>query len=419
MEQKKPPFFRITSDDHGGAAVVAALCTIIVSLAVSGIRGVVAARQRVGFRGDDGTFYVACFLGVSCSICVYRAVLVGLGRRMNSVSVEDLSAFYKLVYAAQLLGILSMSFSKVSVVMLLKRIAQSASSRFNFCLVIVIIWGTFSTFAIAFQCQLPKPWVFIPSQCSTQGYLQYVVIALNITTDVILGTAILPTIWRLNVSRNTRVTVMILFGLRLIVSLLAIGELVAVARIIKNTDQTRGNLPRLIWLMLVTHASVITATIPRTHSFWASLQTGKASTAITDQEYELSNSPFTSKASGSRQKISKFITSSLTSRSRHDATPYRSKNRSVRLDEEEIDPRTSQEPLRLVPPKSNGDLSTRIYSGAARNGVMGGVADDHTSQTSLQNATSRAEFGVWRESEIAIEVEYIDEQCRPSETIRR
>jgi hypothetical protein len=59
MDDRQPPFFRLTDDDHGGAGVVAALCTIIISLAVSGIRGVVAARQRVGFRGDDATFYLA------------------------------------------------------------------------------------------------------------------------------------------------------------------------------------------------------------------------------------------------------------------------------------------------------------------------------------------------------------------------
>jgi hypothetical protein len=46
-------------NDRGGAGVVVALCTIIITLAVSGIRGVVAARQRVGFRGDDATFYLA------------------------------------------------------------------------------------------------------------------------------------------------------------------------------------------------------------------------------------------------------------------------------------------------------------------------------------------------------------------------
>lgn len=59
MDEKLPPFFRLTSEDHGGVAVVAALCTIIISLSVSGIRSIVASRQRVEFQRDDAFFYVA------------------------------------------------------------------------------------------------------------------------------------------------------------------------------------------------------------------------------------------------------------------------------------------------------------------------------------------------------------------------
>jgi hypothetical protein len=71
MGDKRPPFFRLTDDDHGGAGVVIALCTIIISLAVSGIRSVVAARQGVGFQGDDGTFYLA---SVSILSCIQRQI---------------------------------------------------------------------------------------------------------------------------------------------------------------------------------------------------------------------------------------------------------------------------------------------------------------------------------------------------------
>lgn len=59
MDEKLPPLFRLTSEDHGGVGVVAALCTIIISLAVSGIRSIVASKQRVEFQRDDAFFYVA------------------------------------------------------------------------------------------------------------------------------------------------------------------------------------------------------------------------------------------------------------------------------------------------------------------------------------------------------------------------
>jgi hypothetical protein len=65
MDEKYPPYFQISDIDHGGAAVVAALCTIIISSIVSVIRYLVAARQRVEFAPDDVTFYLA---GVSASL---------------------------------------------------------------------------------------------------------------------------------------------------------------------------------------------------------------------------------------------------------------------------------------------------------------------------------------------------------------
>jgi len=119
------------------------------------------------------------------------------------------------MYTAQILSILSMTSAKVSVVMLFKRIATNANRSFKLGLLMCAMWGVFSFFAVIFQCQLPKPWVFVPSQCSTHGYLQIPVTGLNMLTDAILAMGILPTIWKLKMSQDTRVTVMALFGIRL------------------------------------------------------------------------------------------------------------------------------------------------------------------------------------------------------------
>lgn len=53
------------------------------------------------------------------------------------------------------------------------------------------------------------------------------------------------------------------------------------------------------------------------------------------------------------------------------------------------------------------NLSTTVYSeGIGSEAVMGGKDDDDTSQSSLrQNST--ADFGVWREREVVMEVEYV------------
>jgi hypothetical protein len=59
MSERLPPFFRLTDIDHGGVAVVASLCMIVISLSIASIRFIVAARQNVKFQYDDASFYLA------------------------------------------------------------------------------------------------------------------------------------------------------------------------------------------------------------------------------------------------------------------------------------------------------------------------------------------------------------------------
>jgi hypothetical protein len=63
-------------------------------------------------------------------------------------------------------------------------------------------------------------------------------------------------------------------------------------------------------------------------------------------------------------------------------------------------------------------LSTRVYSeGVESEEVMGGMEDDDTSQSSLR-PSSTADFGVWREREVVMEVEYLGNSRRVRELNR-
>lgn len=120
------------------------------------------------------------------------------------------------MYAGELLAIAAMASAKTSVVLLSDRVAPQETRSYNIMLGLVAFWSTFSIFGIAFQCGLPEPWVYIPDDCPTKGYLYYPVIILNILTDAVLAVWILPTLWKLLMDTGKRVTVMVLFGLRLV-----------------------------------------------------------------------------------------------------------------------------------------------------------------------------------------------------------
>ena len=165
------------------------------------------------------------------SIFAHVSANGGLGKRMAAVDERGLDKFYKvrlnqlafiqrltveqMMYIAELTGIVAMFFAKTSIVLLSHRVAPREPRPYFFMLGLIALWAVFSIFGIAFQCGLPHPWVYVPSQCSTRGNLLYPIIIFNIITDALLATWILPTLSRLLMDTGKRMTVIILFGARL------------------------------------------------------------------------------------------------------------------------------------------------------------------------------------------------------------
>ena len=119
------------------------------------------------------------------------------------------------MFTGQYLGIVAMACAKTSTVLFSHGIVPHESRRYYAMLSIIGTWVLFSILAVSFQCQLPRPWVFVPSKCSTHGDLQYPIIIGNLLTDALLAIWILPTIWKLLMDLGKRVIVMVLFGARL------------------------------------------------------------------------------------------------------------------------------------------------------------------------------------------------------------
>lgn len=151
------------------------------------------------------------------------------------------------MYVAELLGIAAQASAKVSVVLLSDRVAPRESRSYFFMLGLVAMWTVFAFFATAFQCPLPEPWVFNPSACPTHGNLYYPIIIFNIVTDALLAAWILPTLWSLLLETNKRLTVVVLFGSRIIVCGCSAAQLQSVSTHIRSEDVTYSSFGRVLW----------------------------------------------------------------------------------------------------------------------------------------------------------------------------
>ena len=108
-----------------------------------------------------------------------------------------------------------MASAKASVVLLSERVVPGTPRQRYSILGIICLWMVFSIIATAFQCLPPRPWVYVPSACSTRGGLVYTTIVGNILTDVLVATYILPALWKLLMTMEKRIKVILLFGSRL------------------------------------------------------------------------------------------------------------------------------------------------------------------------------------------------------------
>ena len=180
--------------------------------------------------------------------------------------------------------------AKISTAMLhwrIERNGHTLSTRLKISVAIALIWGLVSVFLIAFQCSPPAPWTHFGSSCTTSGPTQYTVIALNMASDVWLALAPLPTLSQLQTTWDRKRRVMCLLGMRLLVPCLCIGQVIAVSRTISSTDKTWARSIQVVWEIIVTFFSVICSVVPRTQSFWAGLQSGRAHVEDRD-DFELS-----------------------------------------------------------------------------------------------------------------------------------
>jgi len=103
----------------------------------------------------------------------------------------------------------------------------------------VAVYTLLSLFLIAFQCQLPQPWILSPKNCSTHGNVYYPITIFNILSDTVLAFWIFPLIQGVQMKAHTKSIVFWLFGSRLLVCVVDIGRMVVIHKALQLEDQTR------------------------------------------------------------------------------------------------------------------------------------------------------------------------------------
>ena len=199
----------------------------------------------------------------------------GFGKPSAEISSIQKSTILKAQYAAMLLYIPSLFFSKLPTLVLLNVISPLA--RFRKLLIaaalLVLAWAVSSEFASAFQCRPSHTWDFVGGHCINRIAFYTYFEVMNGFTDVLLVLLPIVLLGRVNTSLRRRMHVLSVFCVRLI-TLGAVIAKIVLSRSEANDDPFSGTWPVAICTQLIQFLSLMSACILYLRPFLEALTSG-------------------------------------------------------------------------------------------------------------------------------------------------
>ncbi|KAK5713946.1 hypothetical protein LTR15_010852 [Elasticomyces elasticus] len=244
----------------------------------------------------DWAMLVGLALAVAQAGILTLAVDRGLGRRIDDLRPEQLEEASKAFYAANILTIIVLAAAKMSVTLLIVSI-QPIGPVLLSCyayLAVVGVWCVAGVFALAFQCNLPKPWTLGSDSmeiCVDQFAIQLGLGVVSLVTDLAVILLAFLMIQGVQTNFQRKLAVVTLFGTRIATIPLTILTLVTYHPyyIARPQDRTWHAVAPVIWTQITLNMSIITACIPSIKRFFMDVQSGLMAVTISEQ-YEMTHS---------------------------------------------------------------------------------------------------------------------------------
>ncbi|KAE8138693.1 hypothetical protein BDV38DRAFT_281990 [Aspergillus pseudotamarii] len=284
MADQKDPFQVLSSVNRGASITLTSVSLLIVAIIFVAAKFGSAIYFKQRRTAVNTPIWVALILAIIQVVLLQKAVDHGLGKHRNGLGDGDIQAWSKFAYAAHILRIVVMSLSKMSTILLIWRLTPSKSLR-RICAGtagVVMGWSIFAVLGIAFQCEMPGPWLYSPERCAGEGAIFYPIAVLNILTEVII--VVLPFIMMLNVQMawHKRVKILCSFSARLSIVGLGIADLALVPSFSHSTDDSWDIVNWEIIAQTMMLTTVIIACVPTLYHIFAGLHSGLTTTQISD-----------------------------------------------------------------------------------------------------------------------------------------
>ncbi|KAM5458012.1 hypothetical protein McanCB49686_002439 [Microsporum canis] len=192
----------------------------------------------------------------------------GYGRPSSEVSKSDLQTALELYFALQMLYRVTINMTKLSILLLYRKIFDTERFRFKLIcdiLFIYIILYTIATFLVTiFQCDpIPKAWSrAIPGSCINLTAFWYANAALHTLTDVMILILPMPVIKGLKLPQRQKLALIVVFALGVFVCGTSITRMLTLNTSSKASDVNEETALSTLWTTIEANTAIICACLP-------------------------------------------------------------------------------------------------------------------------------------------------------------
>ncbi|OAA47134.1 hypothetical protein NOR_02770 [Metarhizium rileyi] len=225
---------------------------------------------------DDWLAVAATIVAVAQYISSVVQAGNGLGRHIDTLSVQQIATILKGEYATDLLYIASLGLAKVSTAVTVTNLAARTHRSIIYgTAAVVITWAVTGFIVVLFQCQIPAPWDFISRSCIARPvFWKYFCVA-NIVTDLVLIGIVVYNIRGIQTDGSKKALVIGVFGSRILVTPTLFFQITYSDKSLTTADPTFDMWEWSIILAVVQCLSILTICIPNLKPFLDSLQSGQ------------------------------------------------------------------------------------------------------------------------------------------------
>ncbi|KAI9880638.1 MAG: hypothetical protein M1830_001642 [Pleopsidium flavum] len=152
-----------TPDNYGPVVGASAWCLLTLTVLAVLVRMATKLSISRSVGPDDALILVGLLASVGQTAATILQVDNGLGQPLASLDSAKILRFQQSGYAAELLFVVNLFFTKASIILLLRNLTPNKLHRLLSVIlgISILLWATSGFLAVAFQGHLPHPWMTI------------------------------------------------------------------------------------------------------------------------------------------------------------------------------------------------------------------------------------------------------------------